>query len=221
MKVKDLMTRDVATVTRDTPLKEVARVLAQKGISGVPVVDGNGHVLGVVSEADVLLKERGPVQNGGRFSWFLEPRDAADTAKLAARTAGEAMTAPAITIGPERPASAAARIMVDRGVNRLPVVEDEHLVGIVTRADLVRAFTRPDDVLLEEIRAEVVERALWIPRDQIDVTVTNGEVELSGEVESKTDAEVLERLASRVPGVVAVSSQLTWRSDERRVELAG
>lgn len=221
MKVKDLMTRDVATVTRDTPLKEVARLLGQKGISGVPVVDGNGHVLGVVSEADVLLKERGPVQNGGRFSWFLEPRDATDTAKLAARTAGEAMTAPAITIGPERPASAAARIMIDRGVNRLPVVEDEHLVGIVTRADLVRAFTRPDDVLLEEIRTEVVERALWIPRDQIDVTVTNGEVELSGEVESKTDAEVLERLASRVPGVVAVSSQLTWRSDERRVELAG
>ncbi|HSL64603.1 MAG TPA: CBS domain-containing protein [Gaiellaceae bacterium] len=218
MKVKELMTTDVATVTPETSLKEVASILAARGISGIPVVDAEAHVLGVVSEADILLKEQGRTRESGRFAWFLEPKSVGDTAKLAARTAGEAMTSPAVTVGPERPASAAARIMVERAVNRLPVVKDERLVGIVTRADLVRAFTRPDDVIEREIRTEVVERALWLAPDTIDVEVREGEVELTGELATQTDAEVLERLVGRVPGVVSVSSRVTWRSDDRSRE---
>jgi CBS domain-containing protein len=218
MKIKELMTTDVATVTPETTLKEVATILAGRGISGLPVVDEDGRVLGVVSEADVLVKERGLVEEGGRFAWFLEPRRPEVAAKALARTAGEAMTSPAVTVGPERPVSAAARIMIERGVNRLPVVRDERLVGIVTRADLVRAFTRPDDVIAEEISRDVVEGALWLPRDSVAVSVDRGEVALAGEVETKTDADVIARLAARVPGVVAVSSRLTWRSDDRRVE---
>lgn len=214
MKIRELMTRDVATVTPGTTLKEVARVLTRRGISGVPVVDTGGRVLGVVSEADVLLKERGPEgRPAPRFAWFTDGRDPAADAKVAARTAAEAMTAPAVTIGPERPASAAARIMLERGINRLPVVKDGVLVGIVTRADLVRAFTRPDAVLAREIRTDVVERAMWLSRDQIDVTVVDGEVALAGDVETRVDAEVLELLAARVPGVVAVSSRVRWRTD--------
>jgi CBS-domain-containing membrane protein len=123
------------------------------------------------------------------------------------------MTSPAVTIGPERPASAAARLMLERGINRLPVVKDGVLVGIVTRADLVRAFTRPDEELTKEIRTDVVERAMWLSRDQIDVTVMDGEVALAGDVETRVDAEVLELLAARVPGVVAVSSRVRWRTD--------
>jgi len=118
-----------------------------------------------------------------------------------------------VTIGPERPASAGARLMLERGINRLPVVKDGVLVGIVTRADLVRAFTRPDAVLAREIRTDVVERAMWLSRDQIDVTVVDGEVALAGDVETRVDAEVLELLAARVPGVVAVSSRVRWRTD--------
>jgi CBS domain-containing protein len=217
MKIRQLMSRDVVTVTPGTTLKEVARVLTRHGISGVPVVDGDGAVVGVVSEADVLMKERGPQsQPAGRFAWFGEARDPAAEAKVAARTAAESMTSPALTIGPERPASAAARLMVERGINRLPVVQDGVLIGIVTRADLVRAFTRPDDELAREIRAEVVERALWLSRDQVDVTVVDGEVALAGSVESRVDAEVLELLTSRVPGVVAVSSRVRWRTDSER-----
>jgi CBS domain-containing protein len=214
MKIRQLMTRDVVTVTPGTTLKEVARVLTRHGISGVPVVDSGGAVVGVVSEADVLMKERGPEGRPvGRFTWFTDGRDPAADAKVAARTAAEAMTAPALTIGPERPASAAARLMIERGINRLPVVKDGVLVGIVTRADLVRVFTRPDAVLAREIRTDVIERAMWLSRDQIDVTVVDGEVALAGDVETRVDAEVLELLTARVPGVVAVSSRVRWRTD--------
>lgn len=216
MKIKELMTRDVATVSPEAPLKDVARLLTERGISGVPVVDAEGVVVGVVSEADVLLKERGPGHPAGRFSWFLEPHDTAADAKFAARTAAEAMTSPPVTIGPERPVSAAARIMTERGINRLPVVKDGALVGIVTRADLVRAFNRPDEELATEIRSDVVERAMWLPQDQIGVVVTNGEVELTGVVDTRVDAEVLERLAARVPGVVSVVSRVTWRTESER-----
>ena len=214
MKIRQLMSRDVVTVTPGTTLKEVARVLTRHGISGVPVVDAAGTVVGVVSEADVLVKERGPQgRPAARFAWFGEGRDPATEAKVAARTAAEAMTSPALTIGPERPASTAARLMVERGINRLPVVQDGRLLGIVTRADLVRAFTRSDDELAKEIRADVVERAMWLSRDQVDVTVVDGEVALAGSVETRVDAEVLELLAARVPGVVAVSSRVRWRTD--------
>ena len=214
MRIRELMTRDVATVTPETTLREVARLLTERGISGVPVVDPDGAVVGVVSEADVLVKERGPERRpAGRFAWFTDGRDPAADAKAAARTAAEAMTSPALTIRPERPASAAARLMIERGINRLPVVKDGALVGIVTRADLVRAFTRPDAELAREIRADVVERAMWLSRDQIDVTVVDGEVALAGSVETRVDAEVLELLTARVPGVVAVSSRVRWRTD--------
>jgi CBS domain-containing protein len=217
VKVKDVMTGGVVTVTPATKLKAVAVLLAARGISGVPVVDERGAVVGVVSEADVLLKEQGPLPEGVRFPWFRERRDR-DAAKHEARTAREAMTSPAITIGPERAVSAAARIMIEHGVNRLPVVKDGRLVGIVTRADLVRAFTRSDPAIAEEIRADVVERAMWLPAGQIEIAVRNGEVELTGEVGTRTDAEVLERLARRVLGVVGVSSRLTWRSKGTDVE---
>jgi len=214
MKIRQLMSRDVVTVTPGTTLKEVARVLTRHGISGVPVVDAGGAVVGVVSEADVLVKERGPqARQTGRFAWLGDARDPAADAKVAARTAGEAMTSPALTIGPERPASAGARLMVEHKINRLPVVKDGGLVGIVTRADLVRAFTRPDDELAREIRADVVERAMWLSRDQVDVTVVDGEVALAGSVETRVDAEVLELLSARVPGVVAVTSRVRWRTD--------
>lgn len=217
MKVRELMTQDVATVERETTLKEVARLLTERRISGVPVVDAGGAVVGVVSEADVLMKERGPGHPAGRFSWLHEPRDQAAGAKLAARTAGEAMSSPAVTIGPERPISAAARTMTEGGINRLPVVKDGTLLGIVTRADLVRAFTRSDEELVREIRSDVVERAMWLSPGEIDVRVRDGEVELAGSVDTRIDAEVLERLAARVPGVVSVASTVTWRTERERV----
>jgi len=215
VKVEDVMTRTVLTVERDTPLREVAAILSEHGISGLPVVEGD-RVVGVVSEADLLVKERGePPRRTGMFGLFESERPE-DEAKLYASTAGEAMTSPALTITGSRPVAAAAALMIEAGVNRLPVVdEQERLVGIVTRADLVRAFVRRDSEIAQEIRDDVALRSLWISPEQLEITVERGVVTLSGRVETRDDAELLPRLARRVPGVVSVESTLTWEHDGR------
>ncbi len=215
MKVQDVMSKDVRTVAPETPLKEVARVLTELGISGVPVVE-DGAVGGVVSEADILVKERGvhPAHHHGLVGLlFSEGVDVGE--KLRALTAGEAMTAPPITVTPYRPLSEAAGKMIDAQVNRLPVVDDDGtLVGIVTRADLVRAFVRSDDEIAREIREDVVLRTLWIAPEQVTVQVEHGAVRLSGHTGTKADADLVASLARRVPGVVSVESSLTFDFDE-------
>jgi CBS domain-containing protein len=210
MRVKDVMTRNVATVDVTTPLREVAALLAEKKISGLPVVSDD-EVVGVVSEADILAKERGaPHERGGIFGFLVGDR-AAEELKLEARTAGEAMSAPALTVGPERLVAEAAATMIDEKVNRLPVVDDDgRLLGIVTRADLVRAFVRTDAELATEIREEVLLRSLWIAPDSVQVAVTDGAVTLKGQVENRATAEMLPGFVQRVPGVVSVLSEVTW-----------
>jgi len=218
MKTKDLMTRDVVTAAPEASLKDVAKTLLERGISGMPVCDHEGRVLGVISEADILHKERGRIERGGGpLAWLIDGTPYTDVAKANARTAREAMTAPAITIGPDRPAAAAARLMVEEGVNRLPVVaHDGKLVGIVTRADLVRAFTCSDEEIAEEIREDVLKRALWVEPDTIEVDVSDGEVALYGELATSSDVAVLEKLVEKVPGVVSMRSNVTHRVDDLR-----
>jgi CBS domain-containing protein len=211
MKVENLMTRDVVTVTPETPLKDAAAVLASRKISGVPVVDSSGAVVGVLSEADILAKESGRKARGGVLGWLLEADVALDD-KVRAKTVGEAMTAPAITIPPGRPVHEAATCMVTESVNRLPVVEDGKLVGIVTRADLVRAFARTDAEIAEEIESEILKRTLWLEPGAVTVSVEDGVVHLEGKVETETDAELLPVFVARVPGVVSVDASLTCRT---------
>ena len=212
MEVRDLMTTDVTTVGADTSLKEVAGILAAKHVSGLPVVDGNSRVLGVISEADILEKEAGPSEKRGGILGWLSSRGHEDLdAKLSARSAEEAMTQPAITVTPGTQVAEAASIMTEKSVNRLPVVEDEKLVGIVTRADLVRAFTRADHEIKREIEQDVVLHRFWISPGSVSVTVSNGEVTLVGEVETEDTAELVSRYVARVPGVVTLNSKLHWR----------
>jgi CBS domain-containing protein len=142
MKVVDVMTEEVVSVDPGTPLADVAALLSEHRISGVLVRDGAGAVLGVVSEADILVQEGGPSERAGLFEWLFDDWSAADVAKLEARTAAEAMTSPVRRIGPDRSVEEAARRMLDANVRRLAVVDEGRLVGIVTRADLVRAFAR-------------------------------------------------------------------------------
>ena len=161
MKVKDLMTTNVVAVGTETPLKDVADILSEFRISGLPVVSERGTVLGVVSENDILVKERGTEPLRGLVGRLIAGDAVKLEAKLAAKTAGEAMTSPAVTITADRPVSAAAAEMVERRINRLPVVdEDGKLVGIVTRADLVKAFARSDEEIIRELRDDVMTRAL-------------------------------------------------------------
>ena len=216
MKVSDVMTTAVVTVGSETPLRDVAALLTERRISGLPVVD-EGRVVGVVSEGDILAKERGRVaERRGLFGVLLDDRATAEL-KLEARTAGTAMTSPALTIAPNRPVAEAAGTMVDEGVNRLPVVDAEGtLLGIVTRADLVRAFVRTDDELAEDIREGVLLKALWITPGNVNVVVNEGVVRLSGEVENRATAEMLPDFVQRVPGVVAVRSDVTWEDENGR-----
>jgi CBS domain-containing protein len=208
MRVAEIMTTDVLTVGPDTPLKEVAELLAARGISGAPVVDPAGMLLGVVSEADIIVKERRPARQTrlGRIFGYPEPLDA----KASARTAGQGMTAPAVTIRADLRVDAAAALMLDRGVNRLPVVDrDGRLVGIVTRADLVRAFVHTDDQIAQEIRDEVLLHELWLDPTSFELTVEHGEVTVSGRVHTDTERELLEQRVRLVPGVVSVTVHAT------------
>ncbi len=212
MRIREIMTSEVFTVRPDTPLKEVAAALAERRISGVPVVDEEGEVLGVVSEADILFKERGPSTRTGTLAWLLDPYGFEGRLKLEARTAAEAMTAPAKTIASWRSVSAAAAQMLEQRINRLPVVDERGaLVGIVTRSDLVRAFVRPDAEIEREIREDVLRQALWLDApERVEVAVEGGRVRLGGTVATRSDAELVSAFVAKVPGVVEVESSVGW-----------
>jgi CBS domain-containing protein len=209
------MQTEVIAVAPDATLKEAAALLVRNRISGMPVVDAGGAVVGVISEADILYKERGDRQPRGLLAWLLDPGGLGEGRKLEARTVAEAMTAPATTIQRWRNVADAAKTMLDLGVNRLPVVHHDRLVGIVTRADLVRAFARTDDEIRDEIREDILRRTLLADPTAVEVVVEDGVVTLRGAVQRRYEAEVAAAASARVPGVVSVTSTLAW-SDEAR-----
>jgi CBS domain-containing protein len=203
MIVRDVMTTPVLSVTTDTPLKDVARLLVEKRISGLPVVDASGAVVGVISEADFLVKESGPVEHHSRFGWLTGAAraEAHERQVIAATTAGEAMTTPADVVSADQPLSDAARHMAHAKRNRLPVVENGRLVGILTRADVVRTFARDDDKVFAAVQSAT--RAI----DGLQVLgVRNGVVSLGGVVSHPSVASAVTSLVSHVAGVVAVDA---------------
>jgi CBS domain-containing protein len=218
MTVDELMTKVVITVSPETTLKDAAAILAERRVSGVPVVDTEGAVVGVFSEGDVLYRESGGAQDGFRFAAWPGPPDHLE-AKLDSTIVGESMSSPAVTIGVRSAVTDAAKTMIGEGVNRLPVIDDEgRLVGIVTRADLVRAFVRSDDDVADEICDDVLGRQLWLEPDSVRVEVEQGRVRLTGQVESQTDADLVSILAKRVPGVVSLDSRLSWLDQNGRLD---
>jgi CBS domain-containing protein len=206
MRVEHVMTRDVVTVPPSMPLRNVAEVLVEHRISGVPVVD-EGTLVGVISERDLLAKERSGVEKpDGLLGWFLS--EDPDVEKRWARTAGEAMTSPAVTIEPWRSTAAAAGRMAERGLKRLVVAHDGTIAGVVTRTDLVRAFARPDEEIERDIAEQVMLRAFWLPPGTVEVRVKNGEVTLTGTVDSSAVHAALPVEVGHVPGVISVTSDL-------------
>ena len=210
MIVRDVMTKDVVTVLPGQSLKEVARLLVERRISGVPVEDGTGSVLGVVSEGDLLMPgstERAP-RHGGPLAWFLDPLDVVDRLKLGARVAGEAMTSPAVTIGADRRRRSCSRADDRGGVNRLPVIDD----GQARRdrhARRPRARVRPlrrGDRTARSARTSC-KRTMWLEPGSVGVEVDDGDVHLTGKVERRSEAELLPVLVGRTLGVVGVDSQ--------------
>ncbi|MCL6621999.1 MAG: CBS domain-containing protein [Syntrophobacterales bacterium] len=146
---RDIMTREVVTAGPEDSVEDLARLLAERRISGVPVVDDQGRVLGVVTQSDLLKRTREPtlpvalnildlhlfLETPGRFRQRLE--------KLLGHTVRQVMSSPAITVAPDTPVSELARLMEDKGIHTLPVVEEGRLVGIVGKLDLIRVLARP------------------------------------------------------------------------------
>lgn len=221
LKVRDLMTREVVTARATTPIKDVARLLVDHRISGLPVVDDRGGILGVISEGDLVAKEQGAdsIEHRPLARIFGEtPETRAQLAKIVAMTAGDAMTAPAVTIAANALASEAAMTMTRRQVNRLPVVDGDELVGVITRADIVRAFARSDEEIGRSVREDVLRQTLWVDPDAFEVDVDAGKVRIGGQAERRSEAEMIERIIAMVPGVTGVSSELTWKFDDRGVD---
>ncbi|MGW1627663.1 CBS domain-containing protein [Streptomyces sp. NPDC002172] len=200
--VSDVMTRTVAAIGRDAPFKDVVTLMTEWKVSALPVLEGDGRVIGVVSEADLLPKEEFRDSDPDRFT---QRQRLDDLAKAGAVTAGELMSTPAVTVHPNATLAQAARIMAQRKVKRLPVVNDESLLeGVVSRSDLLKVFLRGDEELAEEVRHEVVDRLFPLSADHIQVEVAEGAVTLTGWVEDNGLAAVAERLARAVEGVVDV-----------------
>lgn len=221
--VRDVMTPDVVAVTEETPFRDIADTLISRGISAMPVVDGDGRVVGVVSEADLLAKEEFKEQYYGetyrpplRSRLDLRPGKRAPMAgKAVGDTAGQLMTTPAVTIGPEESVVAAARRMDEYGVKRLPVIgTGGRLLGIVSRHDILGVFSRRDSEIAEEVRDEVVKRTLWGGRESMGISVDSGIVTLSGSLERRSEADIAVRLTRRLDGVVDVVDRLTWDIDD-------
>lgn len=210
MKVEALMTRTVVTVLPETPLKEVAALLVAHRIAGVPVCAADGSLVGVVSEGDILSRETGQPSTRHALLARLVGLAHGRAGEPGAARAEDAMTAPAIAIAPYESAAAAARRMIKHRINRLPVVLDNKVVGIVARSDLVGAFARPDAELAHEVVDEVVTKELWIDPSTLDVAVENAVVTVGGRVETAATAEVLERRIREIPGVVGVDMRVDW-----------
>jgi CBS domain-containing protein len=204
--VKDVMTTRVVAVKRNADFKQIVSVLRRFRVSACPVINDAGHVVGVVSEADLLYKEaNGKVPAGLiRRRWRL-----GEESKANAVTAGRLMTAPAVTIHPDASVTVAARMMQDRWIKRLPVVGDDGLlIGIVTRSDVLSVYERPDEDILAEILTDVIVGEFGLDASAFEVTVTSGIVTICGLTEQPGTALALAARLRRVEGVVAVRDRL-------------
>ena len=213
MKVRDVMSTDVVVAPPEAALKDVVGLLTARGVSGLPVVDDSGHVLGVVSQADILARTASRSGSGVIAGMLLEGETS--DPRVTARTAAEAMSSPAQVIDEECSITEAAAQMLDHGIKRLPVVRAGKLVGIVTRSDLLQAFTRSDEDIAREIRDDILTRLLGLSPSDVGVSVQDGMVALCGQVETRSEAEVIQGLVHRVPGVLSVRASIACEIDDR------
>jgi CBS-domain-containing membrane protein len=206
--VKNVMTTSVVAVREDANFKEMITVMRSRRVSAFPVLDSADKVIGVVSEADLLLKEAAPDFPKGlvRLSWRLIERS-----KAAGVTAADVMTRPAVTIGEDAPVAEAARLMQSRRVKRLPVVDDySRLRGIVSRADVLSVFERPDEKIWDDVVKDVIIGEFGLDAELFVVTVRSGVVTVTGSVDRHADALALLGAIRHLECVVAVRDRLSY-----------
>ncbi|MGW3206065.1 CBS domain-containing protein [Streptomyces sp. NPDC001135] len=206
-RVGDVMTRAVVAVGRGALFKDIVDRMEQWRVSALPVLEGDGRVIGLVSEADLLPKEEFRDSDPDRLT---QSRRLSDLAKAGAVTAEELMNTPAVTVHADATLPEAARIMALRHVKRLPVVNSEGVLeGLVSRRDLLKVFLRPDDDLADEIRREVIDVLFPAPVEPVHIMVDDGVVTLTGRVRDAARIPLAGRLVRGVEGVVGVDCRLT------------
>jgi CBS domain-containing protein len=217
MKLHEIMTRDVITIGSDAPLKEAARRMVEAGISGLPVTDDSGNLVGIITEADFVKKEANRrAKKRARLLQWLDRDGVPDRHQ----TVGDVMTEEVISLDVDADTTAAARLMQRANIKRVPVLSgDGRLAGLVSRRDLLRVFARSDADIRDEIADHVMLGVLWIDPKLVEVVCDDGNVALTGKVETRSDANLLAELAGRVDGVVSVIDHLTWEVDNTRVEM--
>jgi CBS domain-containing protein len=207
-RVRDVMTTDVVTAPVDTPVGKLVALMSSNRISAVPVMGDDDRVVGIVSQADLLARVAA-TDAGAR------PRRRRAAAKATATSARDLMSAPALRIAPDELLSVAAKRMQAKKVKRLLVTGGSgQLLGIVSRADLLRLYERPDTAIGRDVIDQVLRRALWIDTSQVQVRVAAGVVTLTGAVGRRSTAAIATRLAGQVPGVVAVVDELRYDFDD-------
>jgi CBS domain-containing protein len=212
--VADVMTAPVVSVHGDTPYGDIVKALATHRISAVPVVDRFRRVIGVVSEADLLHKVEflGDGAEPRLFEWGARK---ANRTKARGSTAEELMSSPAVTVHSGSSVVAAAKLMEQEHVKRLPVVDGTGtLIGVISRTDLLKMYLRRDSELHDDIVNGVIRRILWVDPLSVEVDVADGVVTLNGKVDRQSTAEIAVHVTKGVPGVIAVVDQLTWNYDD-------
>jgi CBS-domain-containing membrane protein len=219
--VKDVMSTHVIAVRQSATFKEMAATLREQRVSAFPVLDGDNRVIGVVSEADLLTKEALEGELPGVFQHVVHHRE---QAKAAALTAADLMTKPAVTIGPDEPVAQAARLMYSLRVKRLPVTDQEgKLIGIVSRSDVLRVYSRPDADIRHEITQDLILETYLCDPARFTVTVKDGIVTIAGRPETGVVGRNIVESARHVDGVVAVRDRLSYppAEDHSPVPLVG
>jgi CBS domain-containing protein len=194
MRVRDLMTTPVVCVSVETPLKQVASILVERGISAVPVVEADGRLVGIVSEVDLVLLAATDGPTG-------DPLSAEPSARRIPARAGDVMTREVITLPGQADVAEAARLMLERGVKCLPIVAGEHVVGILSRRDLLRTMVREDAQIAADLEALLRDEAFMVGR--FGVAVRRGVVTLTG-AGGPSERRLAELLARSVAGVLGV-----------------
>jgi CBS domain-containing protein len=222
MKASEVMTRAVATLRPEATLGEAVRLMLERQISGLPVVDSDGALVGMLTEGDLLRRaETGTERRRGRWlELLLGPGRMADEyVRTHGRRVGEIMTREVVAVAEEAPLDEVVQLMERHRIKRVPVLRGGALVGILSRADLLRALAGlleggeeragGDAAIREQVLAEIARRA-WAPREGIAVTVKGGVVELDGVVTDDKERAALRVVAENVPGVKGVRDRLVW-----------
>ena len=217
--VSDVMTTRVHVATPSTTFKVLVRLIEENRVSAIPIVDPQGKPVGIVSESDLLLKERRSELELEAGSPLHLWRRRQERAKAEGVVAADLMTSPVVAVGADSTIAQAARVMQERNVRRLVVVDQRgNIAGIVSRSDLLQVFLRTDQDLRIEFVQRVVPAVLPTDAGAVHVAVESNVITLSGEVDRRSDVDILGRLAREVDGVVSVVNRMTYRWDDARAQ---